>query len=300
MASPEPQCNVYVANLPHTMNSKQLLEFFSRYGRVVHANVLRDIASGQSRGVGFVMFLESRDALAVCSKNAVECGDSYLDVRLANHNMPNSKYVISPTVFVRNIPGNVASPVVQQYFQQYGRCHVEPHQESCECGGPSPFNMDFVTFDNDRTAERVAMEVDGTSPFTPSGVDHPLLLAKMVADVAGERRKSIIIQDRRPRRSRTSVSGSPTFANPNISQPASPSMAPNNARLLYAPFATSIAAPPQAPYVGNPTFTTAAAEQSYGSLSGIMVYLPNMPQPPQTRTPSIIVLPPNTQFINPN
>ncbi|HUD19368.1 MAG TPA: RNA-binding protein [Patescibacteria group bacterium] len=46
--------NLFVGNLPYTMDSKRLEEVFAQAGTVVSAKVISDKYSGRSRGFGFV------------------------------------------------------------------------------------------------------------------------------------------------------------------------------------------------------------------------------------------------------
>ena len=53
---------VYVGNLPYSASDEQLAELFSVYGEVAEASVVRDRASGQSKGFGFVQMSEDEAA----------------------------------------------------------------------------------------------------------------------------------------------------------------------------------------------------------------------------------------------
>lgn len=46
--------NLFVGNLPYTMDSAKLQELFAAAGTVVSAKVISDKYSGRSRGFGFV------------------------------------------------------------------------------------------------------------------------------------------------------------------------------------------------------------------------------------------------------
>lgn len=59
--------NLFVGNLPYTMDSDKLGQVFAQAGQVVSAKVISDKYSGRSRGFGFVEM--SSDAE---SKKAIE------------------------------------------------------------------------------------------------------------------------------------------------------------------------------------------------------------------------------------
>ena len=57
-------CNVYIANLPPTWSAVKLRELCSAFGPIVSASVARYRKTNESRGYGFVLFTEARDAAA--------------------------------------------------------------------------------------------------------------------------------------------------------------------------------------------------------------------------------------------
>lgn len=46
--------NLYIGNLPYSMDNNQLKDLFSEAGAVESANVITDKLSGRSKGFGFV------------------------------------------------------------------------------------------------------------------------------------------------------------------------------------------------------------------------------------------------------
>ena len=50
------QLNLYIKNLDDDVDDNKLREVFSRYGKVVSAKVMREPATNQSKGFGFVSF----------------------------------------------------------------------------------------------------------------------------------------------------------------------------------------------------------------------------------------------------
>jgi RNA recognition motif-containing protein len=59
--------NLFVGNLPYSMDSKKLEETFVQAGTVVSAKVIADKYSGRSRGFGFVEMSSDEEA-----KKAIE------------------------------------------------------------------------------------------------------------------------------------------------------------------------------------------------------------------------------------
>lgn len=202
--------NVYVANLPQSADARAIRALFSQAGKVLHVKLLLDIATGTSRGIAFVMFDNMTSARKACALlNRMLYDGNVLQVRLAErssqHQSPDS-HTRTTVVYVRNVPANVTSEQMRAYCaSRFGPVlEVTPHPQSAELGGPSPFNMLFVSFENVDNACIATEELDGKSPF-PIPPGHPFTMAKMISDVAGEMRKSILLR----RRSSDGSTGSP-------------------------------------------------------------------------------------------
>jgi RNA recognition motif-containing protein len=54
--------NIYVGNLPYSLNEEDLKAAFSQFGEVSSASIIMDSMSGQSKGFGFVEMPENSEA----------------------------------------------------------------------------------------------------------------------------------------------------------------------------------------------------------------------------------------------
>jgi polyadenylate-binding protein len=73
--------NVFVKNLPKSVDSKALADIFSEVRQVASAKVVTD-ENGESRCYGYVTFYSDADAkFAVENINGMEFGDLVLDVK---------------------------------------------------------------------------------------------------------------------------------------------------------------------------------------------------------------------------
>jgi RNA recognition motif-containing protein len=54
--------NIYVGNLPFRITEEELKEAFEEFGRVNKAAIIKDKASGQSKGFGFVDMPDKSEA----------------------------------------------------------------------------------------------------------------------------------------------------------------------------------------------------------------------------------------------
>ena len=58
---------LYVGNLSFNTNEQQLEELFASIGQVASVSLVRDRATGQSRGFGFVEMANANDGQAACA-----------------------------------------------------------------------------------------------------------------------------------------------------------------------------------------------------------------------------------------
>jgi RNA recognition motif-containing protein len=76
--------NLYVGNLPYSMNDQELSDLFSEIGQVRSAKVMSDRETGRSRGFGFVeMEDDGAGREAIEKLNGQDCGGRALVVNEA-------------------------------------------------------------------------------------------------------------------------------------------------------------------------------------------------------------------------
>ena len=56
--------NIYVGNLPYSIDRDQLREIFAAYGEVAAARIVTDRETGRSKGFGFVEMADNAQAKA--------------------------------------------------------------------------------------------------------------------------------------------------------------------------------------------------------------------------------------------
>ena len=56
--------NIYVGNLPYSIDRDQLREVFAAYGEVAAARIVNDRETGRSKGFGFVEMADNAQAQA--------------------------------------------------------------------------------------------------------------------------------------------------------------------------------------------------------------------------------------------
>ena len=76
--------NIYVGNLPFSVDDQELQEMFGEHGRVDRATVVSDRETGRSRGFGFVEMADDGEANnAIEALNGAQMGGRPLTVNQA-------------------------------------------------------------------------------------------------------------------------------------------------------------------------------------------------------------------------
>ncbi len=105
-----------ILGLPYFTADETLQEFFSQYGGVEEAMVMRDHATGKSRGFGFVTFKTSNDAARVAG------GEYIVDGRRceAKYPLPRGEVATQRVtrIFVAKLPQTVTEDELRDYFLQ--------------------------------------------------------------------------------------------------------------------------------------------------------------------------------------
>lgn len=75
---------LFVGGLPYSITSSQLEEMFSKFGKVVSANVITDRDTGQSKGFAFVEMENDKEAAEAIEKlNGTELERKKITVNVA-------------------------------------------------------------------------------------------------------------------------------------------------------------------------------------------------------------------------
>ncbi|HOF19240.1 MAG TPA: RNA-binding protein [Phycisphaerae bacterium] len=76
--------NIYVGNLPYSVNDAELQQMFSEHGAVKSAKVVMDRETGRSRGFGFVEMPDDAEAqAAIAAMNGQDMDGRKLVVNVA-------------------------------------------------------------------------------------------------------------------------------------------------------------------------------------------------------------------------
>ncbi len=81
------QSKIYVGNLPFSTTSDELQDVFGEFGNITQLNVIKDHATGRSKGFAFITFETAAAAeKAVADMNGKKMGDRDLKVSIAREN----------------------------------------------------------------------------------------------------------------------------------------------------------------------------------------------------------------------
>ena len=115
--------NLFVAALPRTLTNAELSTIFEPYN-VSNAAIMMDVATGKSKGFGFISFPSERDgrnAIKKLNNKTVTVGEHSVLIRLsASKHDPKTAVDESPFVYFRNIPGMMTYEVIKSVFGTYG------------------------------------------------------------------------------------------------------------------------------------------------------------------------------------
>ncbi|XP_069097319.1 TAR DNA-binding protein 43-like [Pleurodeles waltl] len=140
--------DLIVLGLPWKTTEQDLKDYFSTFGEVVMVQVKKDAKSGNSKGFGFVRFMEYETQLKAMSQRHM------IDGRWCDCKLPNSKGPEEPLrsrVFVGRCTEDMSADELRQFFSQYG--------EVVDVFIPKPFRaFAFVTFADDQVAQSLCGE----------------------------------------------------------------------------------------------------------------------------------------------
>ncbi|CAG8090382.1 unnamed protein product [Penicillium salamii] len=130
------------------LNSESLRDYFSQFGEVQECTVMRDSASGRSRGFGFLTF---RDPKTV---NTVMVKEHYLDGKIIDPKraIPRDEQEKTSKIFVGGVSQEATEQDFKHFFMQFGRVVDATLMIDKDTGRPRGFG--FVTFDSEAAVEK--------------------------------------------------------------------------------------------------------------------------------------------------
>ncbi|KAL6651768.1 hypothetical protein ACP70R_010693 [Stipagrostis hirtigluma subsp. patula] len=125
--------NLYVCNIPSSMNTTKLVELFLPFGKITHARVIEQ-TNNSSKGYGFVKFADSQSAAeAVASMNGALVEGERIFVRVAGLPLSAASSalqhsVTNPTpetnmsrLYITNLPQSMTADKLVNLFMPFGQ-----------------------------------------------------------------------------------------------------------------------------------------------------------------------------------
>ena len=113
--------NLWVGNLNGEVSDEVLEKAFAPFGALRSVKVMLDVHTGKTRGFGFVMFSDVRDASnAMKHLNGTHLKGSKICISVANNNGDRA-LMKSTKMCVRNVPKHIPVELILTHIQQFGK-----------------------------------------------------------------------------------------------------------------------------------------------------------------------------------
>ncbi|KAK4646663.1 hypothetical protein QC761_212560 [Podospora bellae-mahoneyi] len=138
---------MFIGGLNWETTDQSLRDYFSTFGEVVECTVMRDGATGRSRGFGFLTFKDPKTV------NIVMVKEHYLDGKIIDPKraIPRDEQEKTSKIFVGGVSQETTDHEFREYFAQFGRVVDATLMMDKDTGRPRGFG--FVTFESEAGVE---------------------------------------------------------------------------------------------------------------------------------------------------
>ncbi|OTB07022.1 hypothetical protein M426DRAFT_92710 [Hypoxylon sp. CI-4A] len=138
---------MFIGGLNWETTDQSLRDYFSQFGEVTECTVMRDGASGRSRGFGFLTFKDPKTV------NIVMVKEHFLDGKIIDPKraIPRDEQEKTSKIFVGGVSQDTTEPEFKDYFAQFGRVVDATLMMDKDTGRPRGFG--FVTFESEAGVE---------------------------------------------------------------------------------------------------------------------------------------------------
>ncbi|KAK6951265.1 hypothetical protein Daesc_007796 [Daldinia eschscholtzii] len=147
MASRIEAQKMFIGGLNWETTDQSLRDYFSQFGEVTECTVMRDGATGRSRGFGFLTFKDPKTV------NIVMVKEHFLDGKIIDPKraIPRDEQEKTSKIFVGGVSQETTEPEFKDYFAQFGRVVDATLMMDKDTGRPRGFG--FVTFESEAGVE---------------------------------------------------------------------------------------------------------------------------------------------------
>ncbi|EON99304.1 putative nuclear polyadenylated rna-binding protein [Phaeoacremonium minimum UCRPA7] len=149
---------MFIGGLNWETTDQSLRDYFSQFGEVTECTVMRDGATGRSRGFGFLTFKDPKTV------NIVMVKEHYLDGKIIDPKraIPRDEQEKTSKIFVGGVSQDTTDAEFKDYFAQFGRVVDATLMMDKDTGRPRGFG--FVTFESEAGVEATlstSLEIHG-------------------------------------------------------------------------------------------------------------------------------------------
>lgn len=142
-------CKMFIGGLNWETTEDNLKDYFSKYGQVTDLKIMRDNATGRSRGFGFLTFAEASSVDEVVKTQHILDG-KVIDPKRA---IPREEQDKTGKIFVGGIGPDVRPKEFEEFFSQWGTIIDAQLMLDKDTGRSRGFG--FITYDTPDAVDRV-------------------------------------------------------------------------------------------------------------------------------------------------
>ncbi|XP_052208320.1 heterogeneous nuclear ribonucleoprotein 1 [Diospyros lotus] len=156
---------LFIGGISWDTDENRLKEYFSAFGEVLEAVIMRDRVTGRARGFGFIVFAEPAvaervvmekhmiDGRTVEAKKAVPRDDQHILNRNSNSIQGYPGPGRTKKIFVGGLPSTVTESDFKKYFDQFGT--ITDVVVMYDHNTQRPRGFGFITYDSEEAVDRV-------------------------------------------------------------------------------------------------------------------------------------------------